>query len=53
MQRSLQWARGNLINVQDADQILSDLAELLEEIRMAGNQGGQGIISFVLHDCNT
>ena len=44
MQRSLQWARGNLINVQDADQILSDLTELLEEVRMAGNQGEQGII---------
>ena len=44
MQRSLQWARGNLINVQDSDLILSDLTELLEEVRMAGNQGEQGII---------
>lgn len=42
MQRSLQWARGRLINVTAADQLLSDLAELIQEVTMSSQPGQQG-----------
>lgn len=44
MHRSIQWARGNILNVPDADGILSDLRELIEEVRRNGQEGGQGDI---------
>lgn len=42
MQRSLQWARGRLLNVRDGDQLLSDLSELIQEVRLSTQHGQQG-----------
>ncbi|XP_038554104.1 uncharacterized protein LOC119898821 isoform X1 [Micropterus salmoides] len=46
MHRSLQWARGRLINVTAADQLLSDLAELIQEVRMSSQPGQQGSFGY-------
>lgn len=42
MQRSLQWARGRLINVTATDQLLRDLAELIQEVELSTQHGQQG-----------
>lgn len=44
MQRSLQWARGTLLNVRDADQLLGDLAEYMPEVQSLHQHGHQGKI---------
>lgn len=42
MQRSLRWARGRLISVTAADQLLRDLAELIQEVELSTQHGQQG-----------
>ena len=42
MQRSLQYARGTLLNADIVDRILSYLAEYIHEVRMAGQHRQQG-----------
>uniref|UniRef100_A0A669C4E2 Integrase catalytic domain-containing protein n=1 Tax=Oreochromis niloticus TaxID=8128 RepID=A0A669C4E2_ORENI len=46
MQRSLQWARGRLINVTAADQLLRDLAELIQEVELSTQHGQQGCFGY-------
>ena len=42
MERSLRYARGTILNVAAVDGILSNLAEYIQEVRMAGQHGQQG-----------
>lgn len=46
MQRSLQWARGRLINVTAADQLLRDLAELIQDVELSTQHGQQGCFGY-------
>ncbi|MED6269219.1 hypothetical protein CHARACLAT_030986, partial [Characodon lateralis] len=46
IQKSLQWSRGRLINVNAADQLLSDLAELIQEVRSSTQPNQQGSIGY-------
>ncbi|KAL4007073.1 adhesion G-protein coupled receptor G5 [Sarotherodon galilaeus] len=46
MQRSLQWARGRLINVTAADQLLRDLTELIQEVELSTQHGQQGCFGY-------
>lgn len=46
MQRSLRWARGRLINVTAADQLLRDLAELIQEVELSTQDGQQGCFGY-------
>uniref|UniRef100_A0A3B1JIP5 Integrase core domain-containing protein n=1 Tax=Astyanax mexicanus TaxID=7994 RepID=A0A3B1JIP5_ASTMX len=41
MQRSLQWARGRLLNVSAADQLLEDLNEYIQEVQTLRHHGQQ------------
>lgn len=46
VQRSLRWARGRLINVTAADQLLRDLAELIQDVELSTQHGQQGCFGY-------